>query len=119
MRSLLALLLVSMTGCSNPTFSLSSTTVVLPPGHAIQEKGQTLLLFGSDPCPRQLFGEAVVSADSQACIALSKDKEEILLRVASPSGVKYEVWEVSHSTFPGPMGLPVDRTYLKRPAHYQ
>lgn len=120
MKPLLALLLVSLTGCTNPTFSLSTTTVVLPPGYAVTEKGQTLLLFGSDLCPRDLFGESVAPADPQACIDLAKDREDILLRVVSPTGVvTREVWQVSHTTFPGPMGLPMDQTYLERPAHYQ
>lgn len=94
-------------------------TVVLPPGHAIQEKGQTLLLFGSDPCPRENFGEAAISTHPESCIELSKNREDILLRVVSKTGVTYEVWQVSHTTFPGPMGLPVEQTYLERPVHYQ
>lgn len=115
MKHLIALLLVPLMGCGNPTYTVSTPDVVLPPGHVVHIDGEALRLFGADACPQNLFSDAAAGEANSQCIVLSKDKQEVMLRVVSASGVTREAWQVSRTSFPGPWGIPVDQTYLTRP----
>lgn len=130
MKALSVLLLsaaavVGLTGCDKLRDYFTKTaishepTLVFSPGFKILIDGKPVPVTGFDDCPKadpvmnKIFGDDPL-AGSHDCIVLSKDRKDVRVRVADPTGVVTEQWTIVRET--GKAGdRPYSRISLKRP----
>lgn len=117
----ICLTILVLSGCDAATSEIarSDPTIVLPAGFQIEVAGRDIPVQGFDECPKQdgFMAKLMGSAHDETgrnCIVLDKNRTEVLVLVALPTGSVKESWSIVRDTVKT-SGKSYPRTSLRRP----